>query len=138
MIRLRYYQVFDHSKTFIFKSMLPFSNSSCKDQGKKKKTKHKLHQDTSNTMTYFGDIINLPLPRTSPSAHLRMLNTESLAYRSPYQDLPFIIKCLSSMFKNMGEPEEKTFATVSNKQYRSIMMHKKFDKTDQEKCVFLK
>lgn len=41
------------------------------------------------------------------------------------------------MFKNTGESEEETFATVSNRQYKKSMMHKEFDKTTQtKKSVF--
>lgn len=41
-----------------------------------------MDQNTSNITTDFGNTTNLPLARISPSAHLRMLNTGSLAYRS--------------------------------------------------------
>lgn len=108
IVLLRYYQVFDHSKTFSCKSMLSVSNSS---GSTKRKLRCKLDQHISNIMTDFGNLINFPLP-PAISAHLRMVSLQESRH---YQELPSIIKCLPSMLKNREKCEEESFATVSNR-----------------------
>lgn len=104
-------------QNFYFKSMLPFSNSSCKDQGKKK-TKHKV-QTASRHFEYYdlfwwhyklASYQNISLSPSQDAKHRKSGLRKSLPRGF------FHYQCLSSMLKNMREPEEETFATVSNKQ----------------------
>lgn len=118
MICLRYYQISDHSKTFILKACCLFPIQVVRIREKKKKTKHKV-QTASRHFEYYdlfwwhyklASYQNISLSPSQDAKHRKSGLRKSLPRGF------FHYQCLSSMLKNMREPEEETFATVSNKQ----------------------